>query len=602
MSIAVLPDLLISQIAAGEVIERPAAALKELVENSLDAGATQIRAELEDGGIRRLSISDDGHGIPRAELQLALTRHATSKICSLKDLESVHSLGFRGEALASIAAVSRLTLSSRHTQADTAWQITAEDGRLEPPAPSALTRGSRIDMHELFFNTPARRAFLKSVATEFAHCEEALRRCALANPEVEFELHHQGKLVWKASLGAESRITQLLGDEFFRAARDVQQRVSPLSLHGYAALPAYSRASRDMQYLFVNGRYVRDKLLTHALREAYRDILHHQRQPAYVLFLDLPPELVDVNVHPAKTEVRFRDSQAVHRFVFHAVERCLAASKHASAAPFPEVSTTASPFTGSRITSAYPSSTTTRLAPTQTQFYLREPPLTRGEYPAAATNQALNILQQSGPSALSTNCDSADIPPLGFAIGQLGRRYILAENAQGLIIVDMHAAHERVLYERLKKQKPSAQQPLLIPCVFSASTLEMATAASVESELLQLGLEIKAVSPTHLAVRSLPSDIAVEHAETVARALLNDYAANPDASSATSITAHQETILATLACHSAVRANQALSLSEMNALLRDMERTERAEQCNHGRPTWRQLNLNEIDAFFMRGQ
>ena len=589
MTIALLPDLLISQIAAGEVIERPAAALKELTENSIDAGAHRIRVEIEDGGVHMIRITDDGLGIPASELPLALARHATSKISNLHDLESVASLGFRGEALASIAAVSRLTLTTRVGEAPHAWKIRAQDGEISAAEPASLQNGTVIEVRDLFFNTPARRKFLKSTPTEQSHCEEALRRCALSHPEIGFEFRQGSRILWRYDAeDPEARIHHLLGAEFSAAARPVQHSAEHLRLSGLVALPAYSRVGRDAQYLFVNGRYVRDRLLTHAVREAYRDILHHQRHPAFVLFLELPPEAVDVNVHPAKTEVRFRQSQAIHSFVFHTLERILAGQTPALTAP-PSATFPSAPF---------PNPTLARsawLPPSgagQEGFAFRE----RG----SSTSWPAPELATATATANAIQTIAEPDRPLGYALAQLAGRYILAENRHGLIIVDMHAAHERILYERLKLAWTSpVTQPLLIPVVFSATPTEMAAAAEYQDELQKMSVDLAAVSPTHLTVRGLPGELAQGDAESLARALLHELV---QCGHSQLVEVRRNAMLATMACHAAVRANRLLSLAEMNALLRDMEATERADQCNHGRPTWRQISHHEIDQFFMQGQ
>jgi DNA mismatch repair protein MutL len=579
VSIQLLPDLLISQIAAGEVIERPASALKELLENALDADSRSLRIELEEGGIKSLRISDDGCGIPATELALALTRHATSKVTSLDELERVASFGFRGEALASIAAVSRLTLSSRVQDDAHAWRITALEGQLHAPEPAALSAGSVVEVRDLFFNTPARRKFLRTPSTEYAHCEEALRRIALARPNLAIELRHNQRVIWKLPPQSQGeRIAALLGCAFAESSRALDNTSADLRLTGSVALPAYHRASRDAQYLFVNGRPVRDKLLSAALREAYRDVLHHERHPAYVLFLELPFTGVDVNVHPAKTEVRFRDSSAIFRFVKQSVERALAIQ--GTGHPPPEAGTTHWTPPQQPLASSSPRA--------QQSFNL----------PQARQEQAF---YGTDPMPAATT-PSTDIPPLGFALGQLAGRYILAENAQGLILVDMHAAHERVLYEQLKARLGEGHlpsQPLIVPQVFAATTLEMATAADHGASLRTLGFELSAVSPTHLALRSLPAHLAQADSEAIVHTVLRDLHALSESATVASLRHEQ---LATLACHTAVRANQRLSLAEMNALLRDMESTLRADQCNHGRPTWRALSLADIDRFFMRGQ
>lgn len=588
MTIAPLPDLLISQIAAGEVIERPGAALKELVENCIDAGAHRIRVEIEGGGVDLIRVTDDGIGIPANELPLALARHATSKIRNLSDLESVTSLGFRGEALASIAAVSRLTLTTRVSTAAHAWRICAQDGEISATEPASLQGGTVIEMRDLFFNTPARRKFLKSTPTEQAHCEEAMRRCALSHPEIGFEFRQGSRILWRyAPEDQESRIQHLMGAEFGAAARPVNHTAGHLRLSGLVALPAYSRVGRDAQYLFVNGRFVRDRLLTHAVREAYRDILHHQRHPAFVLFLELPPETVDVNVHPTKTEVRFRQSQAIHSFVFHTVERILAGQTPVPPVqpsdPFPTPLSNPNPMRPANAWNPSPPTGQEGLA-----FRERATPT----YWSAPDTAAAAINEPAGAPET--------VPPLGYALAQLAGRYILAENMNGLIIVDMHAAHERILYERLKQSRnTSLAQPLLIPVVFTATQTEQATAAEFQGELKEMGVDVCAVSPTHLAVRGLPSELLHANAESLVRSLLQDLTLSGHS---TLVEARRNELLATMACHAAVRANRMLSVVEMNALLRDMETTERSDQCNHGRPTWRQIKLDEIDHFFMQGQ
>jgi len=618
-AIRLLPDLLVSQIAAGEVVERPAAALKEIVENSLDAGARDIRVDLEEGGIRLMRVADDGAGIARDDLPMALARHATSKIASLDDLERVASLGFRGEALASIGAVSRLTLTSRAEGAAHAWTIAAQDGRIEPPAPAALNKGTVVEVRDLFFNTPARRKFLKTPATEYGHCEEALRRLALAHPEAGFELRHNGKVVWRVpAQDGVARILALLGEAFGAAARSLDEPAGDLHLTGMLALPAYSRAGADTQYLYVNGRFVRDKLLNHAVREAYRDVLHHQRFPAYALFLAVPPEQVDVNVHPAKTEVRFRQAQAVHQFVFHALERALGRQRSVDPGADPLLPEMPAPAAGRFEGLDSPlrgHDGGGRGAPGRAS----PPALGQARMPLAAHEPAAyyrmvsDALTNDTPPfgkgglggispAPETSPDASDLPPLGYALAQLQGVYILAENARGLIVVDMHAAHERIVYERLKADMDArrvASQPLLIPVVFAATALEMSAAQDQAEALAAMGFEIAPVSPTHLAVRALPTLVAQADAERLARALLADLR---EFGASEALAAQRNEILAGVACHGAVRANRRLTVPEMNALLRDMEQTLRADQCNHGRPTWFQLTLDDLDRLFMRGQ
>jgi len=617
-AIRLLPDLLVSQIAAGEVVERPAAALKEIVENSLDAGARDIRVDLEEGGIRLMRVADDGAGIAQDDLPMALARHATSKIASLDDLERVASLGFRGEALASIGAVSRLTVTSRAEGAAHAWTIAAQDGRIEPPAPAALNKGTVVEVRDLFFNTPARRKFLKTPATEYGHCEEALRRLALAHPEAGFELRHNGKVVWRvpAQDGA-GRILALLGEEFGQAARSLDEPAGDLRLSGMLALPAYSRSGADTQYLYVNGRFVRDKLLNHAVREAYRDVLHAQRFPAYALFLELPPEQVDVNVHPAKTEVRFRQAQAVHQFVFHILERALGRQRGVDPGMDARVPDTSAPVVGrfegldSRLrgNEGGGRGTPGRANPpawgqTRISLAANEPAAYYRMVADALTNDTPPFGRGGlgGDFSADHLASEPDTPPLGYALAQLQGIYILAENARGLIVVDMHAAHERIVYERLKADMDArsvASQPLLIPVVFAATALEVATAQEQAEALAGMGFEIAPVSPTHLAVRALPALLAQADAERLARELLKDMR---EFGASEALATRRNELLATLACHGAVRANRKLTLPEMNALLRDMEQTLRADQCNHGRPTWFQLTLDDLDRFFMRGQ
>ncbi|MEW6677953.1 MAG: DNA mismatch repair endonuclease MutL [Pseudomonadota bacterium] len=602
-SIRLLPDLLISQIAAGEVVERPASALKEILENSLDAGARDIRVELEEGGIRLMRVTDDGAGISRDDLSLALTRHATSKIASLDDLECVASLGFRGEALASIAAVSRLTLTSRHASGAHAWKLAGLDGRISAPEPAALAAGTVVEVRDLFFNTPARRKFLKTPATEYGHCDDAFCRLALAHPQCAFTLSHNGRVARRFPASDwQARALAILGDDFAAAARTLDAQAGGLRLYGLAGLPAYSRAGRDAQYLFVNGRFVRDKLLTHAVREAYRDVLHHDRHPAYALFLELPPQAVDVNVHPAKTEVRFRESRGIHQFVFHALEEALGATV-ARDAVVPGEAEIQSPSWAP----AFPGATVKRtglstgaaLGP-GSSFKPHQPALPLAE-PAAYYAVVAEALATATPAGPALDASESG-PPLGYALGQLSGIYVLAQNHKGLVVVDMHAAHERIVYERLKTAldaRQMASQPLLIPVVFAATSREMAVVEEAGEALAGLGFEIAPVSPTHLAVRALPALLKDADGETLAREVLKDVG---EFGISGALTARRNELLATLACHGAVRANRRLSLPEMNALLRDMEATERADQCNHGRPTWFQLTLADLDKLFMRGK
>jgi DNA mismatch repair protein MutL len=587
-SIHLLPDLLINQIAAGEVIERPASALKELLENSLDAGATDIAVQLEGGGIKRLVVRDNGGGIAKEQLPLALMRHATSKISSLEDLQKVASMGFRGEALASMAAVAQLSLTSRTADAAHAWKVEAMDGTQSAAAPAAHPHGTSIEMRELYFNTPARRKFLKSESTEYAWCEEVFKRIALSRPDVAFSLQRDGKNIWQfPRQELAQRINAILGPEFGQYAVSVERQVGPLHLYGIAGLPAYSRSTRDEQYFFINGRFVRDKVLMHAVRQAYQDILHHQRHPAFVLFLDMPPEQVDVNVHPAKSEVRFRESQGIHQFVFHALQDALGATMSeaspAKSAPSPAP-------TGE----SWGEGATKTFAPIQQQTM---------SFSAAQPQAAYKLWEEAAAvREQETAAPQHDAHPLGFALGQLSGIYILAQNQQGLVVVDMHAAHERIVYERLKTAFDAQQmptQPLLIPVTFAAEALDIATAEEEQEALQRLGFDIAPLSTNTLAVRAMPAMLKQSHAETAAREVLHELR---DFGASRALTERRNELLATLACHSAVRANQQLSLPEMNAILREMEQTERADQCNHGRPTWFQVTLAELDAMFMRGK
>jgi DNA mismatch repair protein MutL len=581
-----LPDLLISQIAAGEVVERPASVLKEVLENSLDAGASRIDVTLEEGGVRLIRVADDGKGMAADDLPLALARHATSKIASLDDLEKVGSYGFRGEALASIASVARLVITSRTADSPHAWRIASAT-----PEPAALDRGTVIEVADLYWSTPARRKFLKSAATEYAHCDEVLRRMALARPDVHFSLSHNGSMKRRlASADFPTRARDLIGEDFFPHARAVEASAGPLRLRGLAALPAYSRSGRDEQYFFVNGRFVRDKLLMHAAREAWADILHGARHPAYVLFLELDPSGVDVNVHPAKTEVRFRDGRGIHQFVFHALSRALAAPLQVG--DVPAAVTTELP--ASRYSGWQRSS--------QGSLQVSEPAMRQyfdfvaGSQPASA--QSADMAKIAVPPA--PTCGTS--PTLGYAIAQLHGVYVLAQNTQGLVLVDMHAAHERILYEKLKTHcdggQPSTQQ-LLVPIVLTATDKELATTADHAGALEQLGIAISVAGPRELAVRCVPSLLAGGNVAELIRSLLAELSEQP---ASNVIAARRNELLATMACHGAVRANRSLSLPEMNALLRDMEATERADQCNHGRPTWIALSMNDLDRLFMRGR
>lgn len=596
-----LPDLLISQIAAGEVVERPAAALKELLENAFDAGAARIAVDLSEGGIRALKVSDDGCGIDREDLPLALARHATSKIACLEDLERVGSFGFRGEALASIAAVARVRITSRTREASLGYAVEAEGGRLSEIMPAAISMGTVVEVRDLFFNTPARRRFLRAPATEFAHCEEAFRRAALARHDVALRLVHNGREVLALAAASEpaARVRALLGEEFSARARSVAAHAGPLSLTGFVADPGYTRSARDAQYLFVNGRFVRDKLLAHAVREAYRDVLHHERHPAYVLFLDLPPEQVDVNVHPTKIEVRFRDPRAVHQLVFHAVSQVLARPAGTAGGGVP--ATAASSFfdTRPKFRAPSPLAAAEPLAHYDTLFGQVRP-----DARAFASASTPSDAQRSAalPPAASRAEEVPEMPPLGHALAQLHGIYILAANARGLVVVDMHAAHERIVYEKLKRALAAeriASQSLLVPVLLEATALEVATVEEHAELIATLGFDMAVLSPHTIAVRAVPALLAQADSASLARDLLVSLC---EQGKTPALSARRDALLATLACHGAVRAGRRLSLAEMDALLREMETTERSGQCNHGRPTWVELSLEALDRLFLRGR
>lgn len=589
-AIKLLPDTLINQIAAGEVIERPASALKEILENSIDAGATDITVQIDQGGLKLIRVADNGKGIARSDLPLALARHATSKISTQEDLLKITSLGFRGEALASIGAVSRLLLSSYHASDQHAWHIQAEGGHLVAPEPTARTQGTTLEIRDLFFNLPARRKFLKTEATEFAHCEEVYRRIALSHADIALSLQHNGKTRSHLHItDVNKRIAAVLGEEFSHTSAFVSESAADIRLQGRVALPAYSRATRDMQYFFVNGRYVRDKLMAHALREAYRDVLHLERHPAFVLYLEINPENVDVNVHPTKTEVRFRDARAIHQFIFHSINKVLATPSREADTPTSTVTPPA----------AHAVKRAPRIYSQQTNL-----PLDNITQPPAfyqtlfGDKPSLPEVQPSNPIAVS----APHIPPLGFALGLLHGIYILAQNEHGLIVVDMHAAHERVVYEKLKTaldQQTLSMQPLLIPESFQADPLDVATVEEHPALLNQLGFEIAVLSPTSLVVRALPTVLQQADAIQLARDVLAEIR---EFGASQLLASKRNELLATMACHGAVRANRQLTNMEMNALLREMETTERSDQCNHGRPTWFSFSLVELDKLFMRGK
>ncbi len=631
-----LPDELISQIAAGEVVERPASVVRELVDNALDAGATQITVRLQAGGVRLISVEDDGIGILREELPTALKRHATSKIASLHDLEAVDTMGFRGEALAAICSIAEVSVLTRTEEGSShGWLLDGRSGELQP---TARARGTTVEVRELFFATPARRKFLKSESTELAHCIEAVRRHALARPEVGFSIWHDGKLVaqWRAVApdlaGGEHlldalrrRLADVLGEEFIDNAVAVNWPVDDvpgeaataggqqrLRIWGFAGVPDAARSRGDWQFAYVNGRFVRDKVITHAARSAYEDVLHGHRQPVYALYVSIDPTRVDVNVHPTKIEVRFRDSREVHQAVRHAVEGALAAPRSAQTLAVSAAAPSAAPVESpSAFLSPVPRQQPLPWrsdAPQVGQRVSDLEALWRPSERIAAPLDAPDVRRAEPVFAPTPDPHGAPAPlpdgewPLGRAVAQLHGVYILAENAQGLVVVDMHAAHERIVYERLKQQLDAHQvssQPLLIPATFAATPDEVATAETTAEVLAQLGLEIVPFSPKTLAVRAVPTTLAAGDPVELARSVLAELGQH-DAS--TVVQRARNELLATMACHGAVRANRRLTLDEMNALLRQMEVTERSDQCNHGRPTWRQLGMKDLDALFLRGR
>ena len=624
-----LPDELISQIAAGEVVERPASVVRELVDNALDAGARQITVRLLAGGVRLIQVEDDGSGIPQNELATALRRHATSKIASLQDLESVATMGFRGEALAAINSIADMSLVSRHAGSDSAaadahaWQLDGRTGELKPAARSP---GTTVEVRELFYATPARRKFLKTDATELALCIEGVRRHALVRPDVGFAIWHEGKLVeqWRAatasmqgddSLAAlNQRLADVLGEDFVAQSVAVSYESSArrdngqpaVRVWGRAGIPDAARSRPDQQFAYVNGRFVRDKVLTHAARSAYEDVLHGHRQPVYVLYVEMDPARIDVNVHPTKIEVRFRDSREVHQAVRHAAENALAATRTQGAS----LNLASQPLQGAApaglVNDTQRAVRGIGWAQAGMDLAHRQNPRVNdfeAMWPVPAGDQGLPVNAMAQQPAAS---QTATLPngewPLGRALAQLQGIYILAENAAGLVIVDMHAAHERIVYERLKTQlidTAITSQPLLIPATFAATAQEVAIAHSAADTLQTLGLEITTFSPKTLAVRAVPTSLAQSDAVALARSVLAELAQH-DASTVIE-RAHNE-LLSTMACHGAVRANRKLTIDEMNALLRQMEATERSDQCNHGRPTWRQLSVRELDSLFLRGR
>jgi DNA mismatch repair protein MutL len=597
-AIAALPDTLISQIAAGEVVERPASVVKEVLENAIDAGSSAIIIRLEEGGCQRISIQDDGLGIAHTELHLAVQRHATSKIKSLHDLESVASLGFRGEALASIASVSRLSITTRTSDDDHAWQINVNGGETvgDISAASGPT-GTTIDVQDLYFNTPARRKFLKSAATELGHCLDVVRRIALSRPDIAFAIWHNGKVLERWAHGnIEQRVDSILGKEFHESRIALESASGPLTLRGFISQPTASRARADQQFSYVNGRFVRDKVVQHAIRSAYQDVLHGDRQPMVVLSLDIDPQLVDVNVHPAKTEVRFREGGAVHQFIYKAIQHALSTAA-GQTIKTPEGSQDTYSFRSSDQAMPQGSSWNPQLSQAGNQHL----PLSQSSKSSIDSFFSNLNHEEKLHNELGPHSSSSTEQPLGHALAQIHGIYILAQNQHGLVLVDMHAAHERVLYEKLKQDLATGikVQQLLVPIVMHASELEVSKAEDHRDTLTQLGFDVATLSPTQLAIRTIPTLLQRSEPIGLLRNLLGELDLT---GSKAVIDAAQHERLATQACHAAVRAHRALTLTEMDALLRQMEQTERADQCNHGRPTWVQLSIQDLDKLFLRGR
>jgi len=578
MPIQQLPDHLINQIAAGEVVERPASVIKELLENSLDAGARAVQIDVVAGGQKLIRIRDDGKGIVKQELALALSRHATSKISSLDDLEAVASLGFRGEALPSIASVARLTLCSRTGDQDSAWQVEADSGAVSAPKPAAHPQGTTVEVHDLFYNTPARRRFLRTERTEFGHIEKWVRRLALSRPEVAFTLTHNQRTVLQTAAAVteheqRARIGKICGDAFAEQCLAIERETDGIALFGWIGLPTFNRSQPDMQYWFVNGRSITDKTLAHAVRHAYRDVLFHGRYPAYVLNLTMDPATIDANAHPAKHEIRFRDGRRVHGVVSQAITVALQDTRPGADTPAPIPMTRASVFQ-------------------QGSMPLQSRPSTSGVRETLAAYSAM----------AATAGKAADVPPLGFAVAQLAGVYILAENSDGLVIVDMHAAHERITYEKLKRgfdDRTLVRQPLLVPESISVAESEANLIEECGDVLAGLGLVVDRAGPTSVTVREVPALLKDSDIESLLRDVLSDLS---EAGQSNRIEDAGDDYLATMACHHSVRANRLLTIDEMNALLREMEHTERADQCNHGRPTWTTITMSELDRLFLRGR
>ncbi len=611
-AIQILSPRLANQIAAGEVVERPASVVKELIENSLDAGATRIEIEIEQGGIKLIRMRDNGGGIPKDSLPLSLARHATSKVYTLDELEALGSLGFRGEALASIASVSRLTLTSKPAEQSEAWQVLSQGRDMSTEVtPAAHTDGTTVEVRDLFFNTPARRKFLRTEKTEYNHLEEVVKRQALSRFDVAFSLRHNSRTIFSlraAPTQAEQqrRIAQLLKPDFMANALVVESERAGLKLTGWVGLPTYSRSMADMQYFFVNGRVVRDKVIAHAVKQAYRDVLYHGRQPCFVLYLELDSSGVDVNVHPTKHEVRFRDQRLVHDFLFSQLHRALAEARPDAAVvdETPELSSPPSPQVSGLSAGEFQGQVNLDMRPNAQTREAYQPPVASSEMPVREQVAFYKDLQApvKAPSVLLPETANDDIPPLGYAVAQLHGIYILSQSEAGLILVDMHAAHERITYERMKTQydvQGVQAQPLLVPLSLSVSEKEADIAEEYQQLLEQFGVVVQRTGPEALMVRQVPVYLQQAQVDALVRSVLTDFLQHETSDG---IIAHRNEILSSMACHGSVRANRKLTIPEMNALLRDMERTERSGQCNHGRPTWTQMTMAELDKLFLRGR
>ena len=593
-----LSQRLANQIAAGEVVERPASVIKELLENSLDADATRLDIDIEQGGVKLIRVRDNGAGIHKDDLALALSRHATSKIAELDDLENISSLGFRGEALASISSVSRLAMASK-AESDSAsegWKVETEGQDMQASLSTvAHPQGTTVEVRDLFFNTPARKKFLRTQKTEFSRIDEVMKRIALSRFDVQFTLQHNQRTIHKllaanTNQQQQRRVALVCGPAFMENSVYIDVEASDLRLWGWVSLPTFSRSQADLQYFYVNGRIIRDKLVTHAVKQAYRDVLFHGRHPAYVLYLELPPAGVDVNVHPTKQEVRFRDSRLVHDFLFSALYKALADVNPGDQFETPQLASTQSGYeqNSSAILSGQPG------------LSLVEP--SRSSYGDRSRSAVANQVQDQVLALAKLHGDATEVPPLGYAIAQLHGIYILAQNAEGLIVVDMHAAHERITYERMKlacRKEELKMQPLLVPLSIAVSQSEADCAEAQQQALLGLGIELERVAEESIVVRQIPAMLKNSDVEQMVRDVLSDVL---EYGGSDRIQAHQDELLSTMACHGSVRANRHLTIVEMNALLRDMEETERSGQCNHGRPTWVYQSLDELDKLFLRGQ